>query len=158
MSKDVNYISANGLKKLQDEFDKLFKEERPETVRVVAWAASNGDRSENADYQYGKKRLREIDRRLNFLKSRIESAFVIHPERIKSEVIQIGATVTIIDNDGDEKTYQILGVDEVDLSKSIISWKSPLGAALLKGKVGDEITFKAPSGEQFIEILKVMYV
>lgn len=157
MEKDTNYISLHGFNKLKDELNHLIKVERPEVTRVVSWAASNGDRSENADYQYGKKRLREIDKRLGYLQSRIDSASIIHPEKIVSIKVQIGATVTILTENDEEKTYHILGVDEVDLSKSIISWRSPLGHSLIGSKVGDDVTFKAPSGLQNVEVIKIEY-
>lgn len=153
-----DYITPSGFKKLQDEVNSLYKVERPEVTKVVAWAASNGDRSENADYQYGKRRLRQIDKRLEFLMKRIDNLQVIDPELIVSDQVRFGATVTILNDNQQKKNYSIVGVDEVDVAKGKISWKSPLGAALLRMKVGDYVTFKAPSGEQGIEILTISYI
>ncbi len=155
--KDPNYITPKGLKTLRDEYQKLFHTDRPETVKAVAWAASLGDRSENADYIYNKKKLREIDRRLEFLIKRIDSAQVVDPKSAKTESVVFGATVTIADEDGVEKTYQIAGEDEIDLSCGIISWKSPMAKAMLGKKVGDEITIKKPKGDGWAEIVKIIY-
>lgn len=153
-----NYITPGGFKALQTEFEELFHNERPKVVETVAWAASNGDRSENGDYIYGKKRLREIDRRLRFLTKRIESARVVDPTTVDSEKIVFGATVTVADEEGAEKTYQIVGEDEIDTPKGKISWKSPMAKALLGKKEGDEAVVKKPSGEAFLEILNVEFV
>jgi transcription elongation factor GreB len=153
-----NYITPQGFKTLQDELRRLKMRERPEVTNIVSWAAGNGDRSENGDYLYGKKRLREIDRRIRFLNKRLSIAEVIDPAtQPKDDRVRFGATVTIRDEDDNEKTYSIVGVDEIDLSKSRISWLSPLGAALLKGAEGDVITFNSPRGPKEIEIVKVVY-
>ena len=152
-----DYITPSGYKKLQDELNHLYKVERPEVTATVAWAASNGDRSENADYQYGKRRLRQIDRRLEFLVKKLDSLQVVDPETIKAEHVLFGATVKILNDDGEEKVFSIVGVDEVDVKQGKISWKSPVGAALIKGKVGDYLTVKTPSGEQGLEILEIKY-
>lgn len=153
-----NYITPSGYKKLQDEYKHLKYKERPEVCKVVQWAAENGDRSENADYTYGKKRLREIDKRLRFLMKRIQAAEVIDPTQVKSDSVMFGATVTIRYEDDSEKTYSIVGMDEVDVSKGKISWISPLAAALMKSKEGDIVQFRSPKGLQEIEILGVKFV
>jgi len=152
-----NYITPDGLARLRDEYQTLMHKERPLTVKAVAWAASLGDRSENADYIYNKKRLREIDRRLGFLLSRIEIAEVIDPKTLKSETIVFGATVMIEDEEGLKKTYQIVGQDEIDIEQGRVSWQSPLAKALLGKKQGDEVTIKKPSGESLVEIVKVEF-
>lgn len=153
-----NYITPEGLKTLRDEYQKLFHTDRPETVKAVAWAASLGDRSENADYIYNKKKLREIDRRLEFLIKRIDAAHVVDPKENKGkENIVFGATVTFSDEDGNEKTYKISGEDEINVEAGIISWKSPIAKALLGKKLGDEVTIKKPSGETTVEIVGVDY-
>lgn len=153
-----NYITPGGLQKLQDEYKQLKFKERPEVCRVVQWAAENGDRSENADYTYGKKRLRQIDGRLRFLRKRIEAAEVIDPTKIKSESVAFGATVTVLNQDDQEKTYSIVGVDEVDVDRGRISWISPLASALIKGKEGDVIQFRSPKGLQELEIIAVKFI
>jgi transcription elongation factor GreB len=152
-----NYITPHGAKRLQDEYKELKYKERPEVTKTVAWAAGNGDRSENADYTYGKKRLREIDRRLRFLSKRIDAMEIVDPVKLSSDQVLFGATVTILDEDDVEKTYSIVGVDEADLSKGYISWISPVASALFKGKVGDSVTFRTPKGVKEVEILKVIY-
>lgn len=158
MIKEKNYITPQGLKVMQDEYEHLTKVERPEMTKTVAWAASNGDRSENADYLYGKKRLREIDRRLRFLSKRIEAAVSVDPEKQKSEKVQFGATVTIVEEEsGEEKTVKIVGVDEIDTNKNKISWKSPLGSALLGKEEGDSISLKLPHGFKEYEISEIIY-
>lgn len=141
-----NYITPSGFEKIKDEYNYLLNIDRPKVVEVVAWAASNGDRSENADYIYGKRRLREIDSRLRFLQGRLEKAEVVDPAKQKSEKIVFGATVTLIDEDENELTYQIVGEDEFDISQKKISWRSPMASALLGKKVGDEVIVKKPSG------------
>ncbi len=157
MSDTANYITPEGFKKLQEEFRKLFHDERPKLVETVAWAAGNGDRSENGDYIYGKKRLREIDKRLKFLRDRIESAKVVDPQDIKSETVVFGATVTIIDEDGEKKTYQIVGEDEIEPSKNKISWKSPMARALFGKRIGDEVEVRRPAGLLIAEISKIQF-
>lgn len=153
-----NYITPAGAKRLQEEYQQLKFKERPEVTKVVAWAAGNGDRSENADYTYGKKRLREIDRRLRFLGKRIDSMEIVDPLKVKSDQVLFGATVSIIDEDDVKKTYSIVGIDEADLSKSRISWISPLASALFKSKVGDWVTFRTPKGTKEVEIISIEYV
>lgn len=161
MSKDKNpnYITPDGLQRLREEYQKLFHKDRPETVKAVAWAASLGDRSENADYIYNKKKLREIDRRLEFLIKRIDAAQIVDPKENKGdkEKIVFGATVTIANEDGSEKTYKIAGEDEINTSAGIISWKSPIAKALIGKKLGDEVTIKKPSGETTVEVVSVVY-
>ncbi|MBY0414212.1 MAG: transcription elongation factor GreB [Bdellovibrionales bacterium] len=158
MNKEKNYITPRGMKRLQDEHYQLSHVERPEVTKTVAWAASNGDRSENADYIYGKKRMREIDRRVRFLSARIDAAVVVDPTKIKSEKVQFGATVKISDVETDEeKIISIVGVDEIDTEKNQISWKSPLGSALIGKEVGDTIVFKIPVGTKTYEILDIVY-
>ncbi|WKZ57245.1 MAG: transcription elongation factor GreB [Bdellovibrionota bacterium] len=153
-----NYITPGGLEKLQAEFSQLKFRERPEVTKVVQWAAGNGDRSENGDYLYGKKRLREIDKRLRYLAKRIESAEVIDPARVRSEQVMFGATVTIRDEDDREKSYTIVGVDEIDVAHGRISWMSPLACALMKARQGDWVTFRSPKGVQQLEVIKIEYV
>jgi transcription elongation factor GreB len=153
-----NYITPAGFQRLKDEALHLLDRERPDLVKVVAWAASNGDRSENADYIYGKRRLREIDRRIRFLTKRMEAAEVIDPTaREATDQVFFGATVTVIDEEGKETTYSIVGIDEADVGRGRLSWISPLARALLKRREGDQITFKAPGGDQMFEIVAVEY-
>jgi len=154
---EKNYITPSGLEKLREEFRILKYEERPKVVEVVAWAAGNGDRSENGDYIYGKKRLREIDKRLRFLNKRLDNAEVVDPRKVVSEQILFGATVTLLDDDGVEKIYTIVGIDETEVERGKISWKSPIARALFKARVGDYVTFQAPQGERGFEILEVCY-
>ena len=155
-----NYMTRRGYEALRRELDQLVRFERPKLVETVAWAAGNGDRSENGDYIYGKKRLREIDRRIRFLIKRIESADVVDPERQAGlEQVFFGATVTIADVDsGDEQTWQIVGVDEADASAGRISWISPLARALMKAREGDAVRFISPAGPREIEVLEIRYV
>ena len=159
MEKEKNYITPRGLARLQDELHQLARVERPTVVKTVAWAASNGDRSENADYIYGKKRLREIDKRTRFLTSRIDKAIVVDPVLTKSNKVQFGATVTIEDeDDGETKTISIVGVDEINTAKNQISWRSPLGSSLIGKEVGDTILLRIPIGTKTYEIIDIVYV
>ncbi len=153
------YMTRRGWNVLKAELDHLVRDERPKMVEVVAWAAGNGDRSENGDYIYGKKRLREIDRRIRFLIKRLENAKVVDPsEQQELDQVFFGATVVITDDDGEtENTYQIVGVDEADATQGRISWISPLAKALIKAREGDVVNFQAPSGPREIEILEVRY-
>jgi transcription elongation factor GreB len=153
-----NYMTPAGAERMRQELKKLRYEERPEVTRVVSWAAGNGDRSENGDYLYGKKRLREIDKRMRFLAKRLESAEIVDPLAINATCVQFGATVTIRYEDDSEKTFTIVGIDEVDLAKGRISWVSPLARALLKAEEGDVVTFHSPKGQQEIEVLRILYV
>lgn len=156
-----NYITPGGLARLKAEYNFLLTRERPAVKEVVAWAASNGDRSENADYQYGKRRLRQIDSRLRFLMKRIEAAVVVDPEAPRSgptaEKVFFGATVRYADPDGIERTVSIVGTDEVDLKRNHISYVSPLGRALIKSSEGDRVILQAPSGATHLTILEVSY-
>ncbi len=153
-----NYITPQGFARLKEEALHLLDKERPELVKVVAWAASNGDRSENADYIYGKRRLREIDRRIRFLTKRLETTKVVDPaQREATDQVFFGATVTLSDQDGARNTYSIVGIDEADVAHGRISWISPLARALLKHREGEQITFKAPGGDQVLEIERVEY-
>lgn len=154
-----NYMTRDGHARLRAEFEHLVKTERPALVQVVSWAASNGDRSENGDYIYGKKRLREIDRRIRFLTKRLETAVVVEPERQENtEQVFFGATVTICDAEGETATYQIVGIDEADASAGRISWISPLAKALLKAREGDLVRFMSPAGWRELEIVEIAYV
>ncbi|MCL2656957.1 MAG: transcription elongation factor GreB [Betaproteobacteria bacterium] len=154
-----NYMTRRGFLTLKAELDKLLKIDRPEMVKVVAWAASNGDRSENADYIYGKKRLREMDRRIRFLIKRLESAAVVDPSAQENvEQVFFGATVTICDSEsGDEQTFQIVGVDEADASQGRVSWIAPIARALLKSREGDSVRFMSPAGWREIEVQEIRY-
>lgn len=154
-----NYITPGGHARLKNELEHLIKRERPHVVEVVAWAASNGDRSENGDYIYGKRRLREIDRRIRFLTKRLDIAEVVDPlSQGKNDQVFFGARVTIADDDGNENTYTIVGVDEADVASGRISWISPLARALIKAREGDSVRFHSPSGIREIEIVDVCYV
>lgn len=157
MSEEKNYITPSGFNKLKEEYNQLLNVERPKIVETVAWAASNGDRSENADYIYGKRRLREIDRRLHFLQSRIEYAVVVDPQQLTGDKVVFGSTVTILNENEDELTYQIVGQDEFDIKLGKISWKSPVAAALLGKKEGDEVRVAKPGGDEFITIEKIEF-
>jgi len=153
-----NYISPAGHARLKAELEELVKRERPKVVEVVAWAASNGDRSENGDYLYGKRRLREIDRRIRFLTKRLDFSEVVDPLRQgDNDQIFFGATVTVADESGEENTYTIVGVDEMDVSRGRISWISPLARALIKSREGDSIRFQSPLGVRELDIVEVIY-
>lgn len=153
-----NYMTRVGYDRLRAELDHLMDVERPKVVEVVHWAASNGDRSENGDYLYGKKRLREIDRRIRFLTHRISQAEIVDPSlHHGNDQVFFGATVECIDERGQQTTVTILGVDETDRVEGAISWVSPLARALIKARVGDEVTVPTPSGPRAFEILSVRY-
>ena len=153
-----NYITPAGHSRLRDELEELVKRERPKVVEVVAWAASNGDRSENGDYIYGKRRLREIDRRIRFLTRRLEIAEVVAPARQgDNDQVFFGARVTVADGDGNENTYTIVGVDEADAASGRISWISPLARALLKAREGEVVRFQSPAGWREVEIVGIFY-
>ena len=152
-----NYITPQGAEKLRAELKHLLNDERPELVKVIQWAASNGDRSENADYIYGKRRLREIDRRIRFLSKRLEFAEIINPLDQHSDKILFGATVTVLDEAGQTKIFSIVGVDETNVKLGLISWISPVGKALLQAKKGDTVTIRSPKGEEDWEIQNVEY-
>jgi transcription elongation factor GreB len=157
MSEVINYITPSGIEKLKAEYHALMHVERPEVVKVVQWAAGNGDRSENADYQYGKKRLREIDKRVRFLMKRIEAAEIVDPKVVNSKTIVFGATVTLRNEDDQDITYQIVGEDEFDAKAKKVSWKSPVATALLGKKLGDEVVIRKPAGEEHVTIEKIEY-
>jgi transcription elongation factor GreB len=153
-----NYITPQGYRKLQNELEQLWKVERPALVKTIAWAASNGDRSENGDYIYGKKRLREIDRRVRFLRKRLELSEVVDPaRRMECGQVFFGATVTVCDSDGIEYTYSIVGVDEADVAAGRISWVSPLARALLKLREGEVAMLQTPSGINELEVISIVY-
>ena len=153
-----NYITQSGYDRLRNELMSLIDEERPRIVEIVHWAASNGDRSENGDYLYGKKRLREIDRRIRFLTKRLEIAEVVTPSiHHGREQVFFGATVTYADQRGAETTVTILGVDEADTAAHQISWVSPVARALLKSRVGDVVRLQLPSGWDELEVVEVSY-
>jgi len=153
-----NYITPAGYERLINERDHLVKVERPEVTKVVAWAASLGDRSENADYQYGKRRLREIDKRVAFLNTRINKANIVEPTSIQSLKVQFGATIEAVDENNNHKHYCIVGEDEINPKLGLISWKSPIGSKLIGSFVGDIVTIKVPSGTIELEILKIDYL
>ena len=156
-----NYITPAGHQCLKDEFDYLLKKDRPAVTAAVSWAAKNGDRSENADYQYGKKRLREIDRRLRFLSKRLDAAEVVDPETPRdddtADQVFFGATVTYARANGDENTITIVGVDEIDLKRNYISWISPLARSLMKARPGDVVILRAPGGVEELDVIDVKY-
>jgi len=159
MSDTPNYITPAGWRSLKDELYQLVNKERPEIVQIVNWAASNGDRSENGDYLYGKRRMREIDRRIRFLTKRLEAAQVVDPKtREATDQIFFGATVTLLRGNGSEQTVKIVGIDEIDTAQNKISWISPLARCLIKAREGDEVSLNTPEGREDIEILEVAYV
>jgi len=156
-----NYITPSGLQRLKDEHRFLLTRDRPAVAEVVAWAAGNGDRSENADYQYGKRRLRQIDGRIRFLTKRIEAAEVVDPEAPRTEQARtrayFGATVRYANSAGSDRMVSIVGTDEVDLSRNHISWVSPLGRALMRSAAGDCVILHAPGGIEHLTVLEVRY-
>lgn len=153
-----NYITPAGADRMKAELKKLLHHDRPEVVRTVQWAASNGDRSENGDYIYGKRRLREIDRRIRFLSKRLETVEIVDPAKQTAERVLFGATVLVADEEGAEKSFQIVGIDETDPSNGKVSWISPVAKSLMSAKVGDVVTLKTPQGERELEVLKIQYV
>jgi transcription elongation factor GreB len=153
-----NYVTPHGFQRLQDEHRNLIRVERPKTVEVVAWAAGNGDRSENGDYIYGKRRLREIDRRIRFLTKRIESAIVVDPKaQSNRDQVFFGATVTYVNARGVEKIVTIVGIDEADLDEGKVSWVSPLARAMMKARKGDVVELRNPAGLELIEVREIHY-
>jgi transcription elongation factor GreB len=152
-----NYITPGGHRRLQEELARLWKVERPPVVATVAWAAGNGDRSENADYIYGKRRLREIDRRIRHLSKLLDQAVVVDNAGKTHQRVYFGATVTILYESGDEREVTIVGVDELDSEAARISWRSPLAKALLTATVGQTVTLHAPRGPERLEIIAVRY-
>jgi transcription elongation factor GreB len=158
-----NYMTPEGFARLRGELDQLMRKERPDVVKVVSWAAGNGDRSENGDYIYGKKRLREIDRRVRYLSKRLANAEVVDPAKraqkgATTDQVFFGATVTTANAKNEERTLKIVGVDEVDLAKGHVSWISPIAKALLKAEEGDVVKMRTPTGVEELEIVKVRYV
>jgi transcription elongation factor GreB len=153
-----NYMTPQGHRRLEEELRRLVREERPQVVETVAWAAGNGDRSENGDYIYGKKRLREIDRRIRFLARRLENAEIVDPARqSRRDQVFFGATVTYADARGGERTVTIVGIDEADLDAGRVSWISPVARALLKAREGDVVRLHTPSGVEEIEVVAIRY-
>jgi len=153
-----NYMTPEGFGRMREELNTLMRKDRPEVVKVVTWAAGNGDRSENGDYIYGKKRLREIDRRVRYLSKRLANAEVVDAaRRAKTDQVFFGATVTYANGKGEERTIKIVGVDEVELDKGHVSWISPIAKALLKAEEGDVVKMRTPAGVEEIEIVKVIY-
>ncbi len=153
-----NYMTPTGFATLQEELRQLQRVERPKVVEIVSWAASNGDRSENGDYLYGKKRLREIDRRCRYLLKRIESASVVDPRQQQGlEQVFFGATVTYMKEDGSEQTVKLVGVDEADLTAGKISWLSPVARCLMKAREGDSVTLRTPAGAEVVEVVEIAY-
>jgi transcription elongation factor GreB len=155
-----NYVTPGGFRRLKAELDDLVDKERPALVAVVSWAAGNGDRSENGDYIYGKKRLREIDRRIRFLVKRLDKAEVVDPVAPRDDDgdrIFFGATVDVRDGHGKKRTISIVGVDEIDTDRGFISWMSPMARALTKAREGDTVTLKTPGGVEELEVLEVRY-
>jgi len=152
-----NYLTPGGYARLKAELDQLVDKERPEVVGIVSWAAGNGDRSENGDYIYGKKRLREIDRRIRFLVKRLDLAEVVESAGRDSDQIFFGATVDLVNQRGENRTVSIVGIDETDTARGYISWISPMARALLKARAGDMVTLHTPGGVEEIEVLDVRY-
>jgi len=153
-----NYLTPAGWRRMRDELAWLVKTERPEVTGVVSWAAKLGDRSENADYQYGKKRLREIDRRIRYLTKRLEAAEVVDPAtREETDQVFFGATVTYATAAGEERTVRIVGIDEMDPAQHYVSWISPIARALIKAREGDTVQLRTPGGDEEIEIIEVRY-
>jgi transcription elongation factor GreB len=158
MSERPNYITPEGYRRLREEYEALFSAERPKLVETISWAAANGDRSENGDYIYGRKKLREIDRRLGFLSRRMKEAKVVdpaaQPERAR---IWFGATVTLADEEDSRRTITLVGEDETDASAGRISWNSPIGRAVRGAAVGDLRRVTLPAGERELEIVAISY-
>jgi transcription elongation factor GreB len=152
-----NYITPAGYRRLREELAGLWEVERPKLVETIAWAASNGDRSENADYIYGKRRLREVDRRVRFLSKRIDTAEVVDNAGRDDDRAYFGATVAYRDRGGVERAVSIVGIDEVDPARGRVSWISPIAKALLKAREGDVVTLRTPAGAEEIEVLEVRY-
>ena len=156
-----NYMTPGGFARLRRELDGLVAKERPELVATVAWAAGNGDRSENGDYIYGKKRLREIDRRIRFLVRRLDNAEVVDPTAPRDDdaesAVFFGATVTVANAQGDQRTISIVGIDEIDTERGYISWISPMARALLRAREGDTVMLRTPGGTEALDVVSVRY-
>ncbi len=154
----VHYMTPKGHACLQDERRQLLRVERPKVVEVVSWAAGNGDRSENGDYIYGKKRLREIDRRIRYLTKRLESAQVVDPARqTRRDQVFFGATVTFETESGEERTITLVGEDEADAGRGLVNWGSPIARALLKAAEGDSVAIRTPSGKETVTVIAIAY-
>ena len=153
----TNYITPAGRRRLRDELTRLWKVDRPKLVDTIAWAASNGDRSENGDYIYGKRKLREIDRRIRFLSKRLDSAVVVDNAGKDHDRVYFGATVTVVEESGAERTVTIVGVDELDPARGRVSWISPIATALLKASVGDLVVLRTPRGNEELEVVAIRY-
>jgi transcription elongation factor GreB len=153
----TNYITPAGHRRLNDELTRLWKVDRPQLVETIAWAASNGDRSENGDYIYGKRKLREIDRRIRFLSKRLDRAVVVDNAGKDHDRVYFGATVTVADGSGAERTVSIVGLDELDPARGRVSWRSPIATALLKASVGDVVTLRTPVGTEELEVVAIRY-
>ncbi len=153
-----NYMTPQGAARMRKELLYFLNIERPKVVETVTWAASNGDRSENADYIYGKRRLREIDRRIRFLTKRLDAIEIVDPAKQKGDRVLFGATVTVLDEEGVRKTYQIVGIDESDPAHGKVSWHSPLGKALLQARKGDAVQFHSPKGIQELEVEDIRFI
>ena len=153
----TNYITPAGHKRLNDEVSRLWTSDRPKLVETIAWAASNGDRSENGDYIYGKRKLREIDRRIRFLSKHLDSAVVVDNAGKDHDRVYFGATVTYLGDSGEERTVSIVGVDELDPGRGRVSWISPIATALMKASVGDVVTLRTPRGTEEIEVVAIRY-
>lgn len=153
----ANYITPAGARRLAEELRRLVEVERPRVVQEVADAAAQGDRSENAEYIYGKKRLREIDRRIHFLTKRLDSAVVVRKDEVRKDMVFFGATVEVEDEDGKRSRYTLVGADEADPTAGRLSWQSPIGRALLRKKLGDAVTVQRPAGELELEVIGIFY-
>jgi transcription elongation factor GreB len=152
-----NYVTPAGYKRINDELQQLWKVDRPKLLETITWAVGNGDRSENGDYIYGKRRLREIDRRLRFLSKRLDSSVVVDNAGKDHEQVFFGATVTVVDDEGQQRTVSIVGLDEIDPDQGRVSWISPIAKALLNQCVGDVVALDAPNGSTHLEILEIRY-
>jgi transcription elongation factor GreB len=158
MEKRINYITPAGYRRLREEYESLFGTERPKLVETIAWAAANGDRSENGDYIYGRKKLREIDRRIDFLSRRMRAANVVDPAaQPEREKVWFGATVTLVDEDDKERIVTLVGEDETDAANGLISWRSPIGRAIRGAAIGDLRRVMLPAGERELEIVAIAY-
>lgn len=152
-----NYITESGAQKLKEELKKLLTLDRPELVKVISWAASNGDRSENGDYIYGKRKLREMDRRIRFLSQRLQAAEVINPASLDHSRAHFGARVKVKDEEDKVRIYQIVGQDEIDAANGHVSWVSPIGKALLNSRKGDVVQVTSPKGTEEFEVIDILY-
>jgi transcription elongation factor GreB len=156
-SRPPRFITPAGLARIRDEYDQLFGVERPRLVETISWAAANGDRSENGDYIYGRKRLREIDRRLGYLSKVMKGAKVVDPASQSTDQVRFGATVELADEDDNRRTLTIVGDDEADATAGRVGWSAPLARALIGARVGDERVVRLPSGEKNYEVMKISY-